>query len=200
MKHRDMRRRIAHEAARLIALDGSLDYGAAKRKAARTLGAPDSKALPDNQEIETALRSYQALYQAEEHSGHLALLRQVALEYMTKLAEFDPHLTGSVLQGTAGRHSDINLQLFADKPKELEFFLLGLDQAVVHGESRVGTISFPRYRISDPRATIDLVLYPLSELRQLRRTLPNGQPSRIRLPQLTQLLAGSANGLPLAAP
>ena len=80
MKHRDMRRRIAHEAARLIALDGSLDYGAAKRKAARTLGAPDSRALPDNQEIEAALRSYQALYQAEEQNGHLALLRQVALE------------------------------------------------------------------------------------------------------------------------
>ena len=200
MKHRDMRRRIAHEAARLIALDGSLDYGAAKRKAARTLGAPDSKALPDNQEIETALRSYQALYQAEEQSGHLALLRQMALEYMTKLAAFDPHLTGSVLQGTAGRHSDINLQLFADNPKDLEFFLLALGQAVAHGESRVGTTSFPRYRISDPRAMIDLVLYPLSELRQLRRTLPNGQPSRIRPPQLAQLLAGSANGLPIATP
>ncbi len=196
MKHRDMRRRIAHEAARLIALDGSLDYGAAKRKAARSLGAPDSRALPDNQEIETALRSYQALYQAEEQSGHLALLRRVALEYMARLAEFDPHLTGSVLQGTAGRHSDINLQLFADKPKELEFFLLGLDQPVARGESRTGSASFPRYRVSDPRAVVDLVLYPLSELRQLRRTLPNGQPSRIRHAQLAQLLAVGAEATP----
>ena len=118
---------------------------------------------------------------------------------MAKLAEFDPHLTGSVLQGTAGRHSDINLQLFADKPKELEFFLMGLDRPVMSGENRSGATSFPRYRIADPRAVVDLVLYPLSELRQLRRTLPNGQPSRIRPPQLAQLLAGTKSEAPAPA-
>ena len=43
---------------------------------------------------------------------------------MELLDVFDPHLTGAVLNGTAGRHSDICLQLFADSDKELEFFLL----------------------------------------------------------------------------
>ena len=73
MKHQDMRRRIAHAAARILAEDGSLDYGSAKRKAARQLGAPDSGSLPDNQQIEEALRSYQALYQADETRELLAL-------------------------------------------------------------------------------------------------------------------------------
>ncbi|MDO9635687.1 MAG: hypothetical protein Q7I95_01895, partial [Thiobacillus sp.] len=108
MKHQDMRRRIAHAAARILAEDGSLDYGSAKRKAARQLGAPDSGNLPDNQQIEEALRSYQALYQADETRTQLALLRQVAIEYMEQLADFDPHLTGSVLNGTAGRHTGIS--------------------------------------------------------------------------------------------
>ena len=56
MKNQDMRRRIAHVAARILAEDGSLDYGSAKRKAARQLGAPDSDNLPDNQQIDEALR------------------------------------------------------------------------------------------------------------------------------------------------
>jgi len=77
-----MRRRIAHVAARILAEDGSLDYGSAKRKAARQLGAPDSDNLPNNQQIDEALRSYQALYQADETRAQVALLRQVAIEYM----------------------------------------------------------------------------------------------------------------------
>jgi hypothetical protein len=126
MKHLDMRRRIAHAAARILAEDGSLDYGSAKRKAARQLGAPDSGNLPDNQQIEEALRSYQALYQADETREQLALLRQVAIEYMERLADFDPHLTGPVLKGTAGRHAGITLQLFTDQQKDVEFLLMGL--------------------------------------------------------------------------
>jgi hypothetical protein len=43
---------------------------------------------------------------------------------MEQLAEFHPYLTGAVLNGTAGEHDDIHLQLFADSAKEVEIFLL----------------------------------------------------------------------------
>ena len=66
-RQHQMRERIAQLAARLIAEDGMQDYGMAKRKAARQLGAPDSHSLPNNSEVEQALREYQALYQKEEH-------------------------------------------------------------------------------------------------------------------------------------
>jgi hypothetical protein len=79
MKTREMRRLIAYEAARLIAGDGSLDYGTAKRKAARQLGVPDSRALPDNLEIEEALRSYQSLYLGDKQRDQLSDLRQLAM-------------------------------------------------------------------------------------------------------------------------
>ena len=74
-----MRRDIASLAARLMAEDGIDNFGLAKRKAARQLGAPDSEALPTNQEVEDALRAYQALYQEDELRERLSVLRHEAL-------------------------------------------------------------------------------------------------------------------------
>ena len=191
MKHQDMRRRIAHAAARILAEDGSLDYGSAKRKAARQLGAPDSGNLPDNQQVEDALRSYLAIYQTDETRAQLALLRQTAIEYMEQLLDFDPHLTGSVLNGTAGPHADINLQLFTDHQKEVEFLLMRLPAAYQAGEYRatdtLGRI-YPRFMIDDPRARIDLVVYPASELRNMKRLQADGSPRRLRLQQVRALV------------
>jgi len=187
MKHQDMRRRIAHAAARILAEDGSLDYGSAKRKAARQLGAPDSGNLPDNQQIEEALRSYQALYQADETRAQLALLRQVAIEYMERLADFDPHLTGPVLNGTAGRHASINLQLFTDQQKDVEFLLMGLGTPYQAAEYRAADAPgriYPRFVSDDPRATVYSIVYSSAELRGMKRLQADGNPRRVRLPQV----------------
>lgn len=125
----DMRARIAAAAARLMAEDGIDDFALAKRKAARQLGAGDTQALPRNDEIEAELRAYRALYQADEHPQVLHELRHVALDAMRALERFNPYLTGPVLAGTAGPHSEIELQLFPDSAKEVEIFLL--DRGVV---------------------------------------------------------------------
>jgi len=191
MKHQDMRRSIAHAAARMLAEDGSLDYGSAKRKAARQLGAPDSNNLPDNLQIEEALRSYQALYQADETRAQLTLLRQVAIEYMERLAAFDPHLTGPVLNGTAGRYADINLQLFTDDQKDVEFLLMRQASPYKAGEQRAPDAAgraYPRFIIDDPRAPVDVVVYPAAELRNMKRLQADGSPRRLRLPQVRSLI------------
>jgi len=190
MKNQDMRRRIAHVAARILAEDGSLDYGSAKRKAARQLGAPDSDNLPDNQQIDEALRSYQALYQADETRTQVTLLRQVAIEYMEQLADFDPHLTGPVLNGTAGRNTDINLQLFTDDQKEVEFLLMRLTTPYQSAEYRISDAPgkvYPRFIINDPRAPVDLVVYPATDLRSMKRLQADGRPRRLRLTQVRAL-------------
>jgi hypothetical protein len=190
MKNLDMRRRIAHAAARILAEDGSLDYGSAKRKAARQLGAPDSGNLPDNQQIEEALRSYQALYQADETRAQLTLLRQIAIEYMERLADFDPHLTGPVLNGTAGRHTHINLQLFTDQQKDVEFLLMGMGtpyQAAEHRPAEAPGRIHPRFVIDDPRATVEIIVYPSTELRGMKRLQADGNPRRVRLSQARTL-------------
>ena len=120
----DMRARIAAAAARLMAEDGIDDFALAKRKAARQLGAPDSHALPRNDELEAELRAYRALYQADEHPELVDELRRIAFDAMQALKQFSPYLTGPVLSGMAGPYAEIDLQLFPDSAKEVEIFLL----------------------------------------------------------------------------
>jgi hypothetical protein len=119
-----MREQLAHLAAKLMAEDGITDHAFAKRKAARQLGAADTQHLPSNQEVDDALNSYRALYQQDSHPGILNQLREEALTTMRLLAEFRPYLTGSVLSGTAGEQSDVNLMLFSDDAKAVLLYLL----------------------------------------------------------------------------
>src|SRR5437762_4817696 len=104
-----MRARIAATAARIMAEDGIEDFALAKRKAARRLGASEAQALPGNDEIEAELRSYRALYQAEEHPLRIADLRRVALEPSASWQRFNPYLTGPVLKGFSERYSRTEL-------------------------------------------------------------------------------------------
>lgn len=147
-----VREEIAITAARMIAEDGA-DYATAKRKAARQVLGTESRApgewLPDNEQVETEVREYQALFQAESQPRVLALLRRIALLLMEGLAVHHPYLAGAVFNGTASEHSDIHLQVFCDSPKDVAIFLLnaGVDfdtteSAHFAGRDEVETLSF----------------------------------------------------------
>lgn len=147
-----VREEIAVTAARMIAEDG-VDYATAKRKAARQVLGTESRApgewLPDNEQVETEVREYQALFQAESQPRVLALLRRIALVLMEGLAIHNPYLAGAVFNGTASEHSDIHLQVFCDSPKDVAIFLLnaGVDfetteSAHFAGRDEVETLSF----------------------------------------------------------
>jgi hypothetical protein len=118
---------VAACAARLIVEEG-MEYGPAKRRAARDLGHPKvrSAQLPDNAMVEDEVRGYLALFCAETQPAELAALRELAKTWMQRLAEFRPHLAGAVWRGTATRHNDVHLQLFCDDPKSAEIALLNL--------------------------------------------------------------------------
>jgi len=119
-----LREAIAQAAARMIAEDGLHDYGLAKRKAARQLGLSERQELPNNDEVEAAVRAYREVFQTDSHPDLLYQLRCIAAEVMAQLQRYQPQLTGSVLSGTAGPESDINLLLFADSEKDVEIDLL----------------------------------------------------------------------------
>ncbi len=114
---------IASTAARLVVEEG-LEWGAAKRRAVRELGLPARTPLPDNDQVEDAVREYIALFCADTQPGELLALRKLALAWMERLAAFRPHLAGAVWHGTATRLSDIYLQLFCDDPKSAEIALI----------------------------------------------------------------------------
>lgn len=132
----NLRREIAALAARMIAEDGISDYGFAKRKAARQLGATSADELPNNAEIETEVRTYLTLFQDDEHLERQQLLRVAAAEVMRELEPFRPYLTGSVLEGTAGRYSEVDIDLFPESAKEVEIFFLNHNVDYEHREPR----------------------------------------------------------------
>lgn len=113
---------IAAAAARLI-VDEGMEWGPAKQRAARDAGAPRA-ALPSNDEVEAAVREHIAIFHADTQPAELRALRELAAQWMARLAEFRPHLTGAVWRGTATRLSNVHLQLYCDDSKAAEIALL----------------------------------------------------------------------------
>jgi len=132
---------IAQQAARMMAEEGVHDYAYAKKKAGRQLGASENSVLPTNAEIEEEIRVYHQIYNADEQPIELEKLRKAALTTMQLFARFNPQLTGSVLDGTAGKFAQTDIHLFADSAKEVEMFLL--NQQIPYESSEKS------YRISD---------------------------------------------------
>jgi hypothetical protein len=119
-----LRQLIAQQAARMMAEEGVSDFAYAKKKAGRQVGAVENSILPSNAEIEEELKLYNALFLSEEQPENLRELRVNALFTMQLLERFNPHLTGAVLDGTAGLMAETHIHLFADSIKEVEMFLL----------------------------------------------------------------------------
>lgn len=135
--HTHMRQHLAQRAAQILLESGTRDFQSAKQKAAQQLGAADTKSLPSNSEIETALIEYQRLFRSNTQPGNLQHLRQVAIEAMQFLNMFNPRLVGSVLSGTADEHSVIRIHLFAETVESVGFYLQ--DNKIPHelGERRL---------------------------------------------------------------
>jgi hypothetical protein len=136
---------IAASAARLVVEEG-LEYGAAKRRAARQLlrGAARAPELPGNDAVEDEVRQYLALFCAETQPAELQALRAVAIVWMERLAAFRPHLSGAVWRGTATRLSNVHLELYCDDSKAAELALI--DQHIGY---EVGSRPGPRGRQID---------------------------------------------------
>jgi hypothetical protein len=196
-RDQNLRLHIAYLAARLMAEGGVSDYAAAKQKAARQAGLSDANLLPDNAEIEAALREYQGLYQGDEHPAHLRRLREIAVKVMREFDEFRPALVGAVLAGTAGPHSDINLQVYTDDEKALTLFLLNGGYRFEEGTRSVRrggrTDSVPHISLEVDDVTVTLTVLDLDDERSAARQRSDDEPpSRARLPQLEALLEASA--------
>jgi hypothetical protein len=192
-----VREEIAIAAARMIAEDG-LDYQTAKRKAARQVVGEakiGGEFLPDNDQIEEEIREYQAIFQSDSQPAVLRKMRETALDWMQKLEAFGPYLTGAVLNGTAGEHSDIHLQCFCDNPKEVAIYLLNANVQYDVSETRhfagrgyVETLSFlVRTRGEEPIG-VHIALYSTDDLRGAVRADGRGKQARANASSVRALL------------
>lgn len=187
------RTQIAVTAARLMAEGGLKDFAQAKRKALRTLDLPPHTPLPDNAEVEAELRTYQRLFQDSEQRDRLRYLREVAVETMSLLERFRPWLAGAVLEGSAGREAEVDIQLFPDSAKEVEIFLLNQQIEYEHDTPRneraeAVLVLYPE------DAVVNLVIYPPEVERIVFRTRDGRVKERARLPAVRALIDAEEGG------
>jgi hypothetical protein len=192
---------IAATAARLVVEEG-MEYGPAKRRAARALGrnASRSAELPGNDEVEDAVRDYLALFCADTQPAELAELRAIAARWMERLEPFRPHLTGAVWRGTATRLNDIHLDLYCDDSKAAELALIDRrvdydvsSAAGPRGESvDVLSVAEPSAALGE-RVTLHLHVLDHDDLRGALKPDPGGRTQRGDLAALRRLLL-EANG------
>lgn len=193
--NRQLRLEIAAAAARLVAQDGA-DYGSAKRKAARQIlgdapGGP--QVLPDNELIEEQLRLYNALFLADSQPARLFQLRTIALQVMEALQQFHPLLSGPVLNGTAGPHDEIYLQLFAESAKDIHIFLL--NKNVVLDMSETPHFKGPRYDAVETASFlwknegVHAAMYELDDMRGALKPKADGKLLRTDIAGLRTLLS-----------
>jgi hypothetical protein len=191
-----LRAEIAAMAARMIAED-CVDYGTAKRKAAKQILGDiriQGNILPENAQIEDEVRQYNALFFSDTQPARLLHLRQLAIQMMEQLQQFTPYLTGAVLNGTAGQHSDIHLQLFADSPKDVEIYLLNKNISFDVSETShfkkhqepVETISFMWQKEG-----VHLAVFQPDDLRGALKKGREGQTDRANINALRILLEES---------
>lgn len=190
--------RIA-QAAAAMAVDEGLEWGAAKRRAVKQLGLPARTALPDNDLVEEAVREHIALYCADTQPSELQALRELAAQWMRRLAEFRPHLSGAVWHGTATRLSDIYMQLFCDDPKSAEIALIdhNIDYEVrtVSGFKGVTVDALSLRSLCQPlqeEVGVHLMIHDLDDLRGALRPDARGRPPRGDLAALERLLEAGA--------
>ena len=193
--HRTSRQYLAYLAARMMAGDGVPDCSSARKKLARQMGGLHERDLPNDGEIHSALRSYQALYQTDAQQEALIRLRETALEAMELLKPFDPWLVGPVLSGTAGPHSEIQLQLFTDRSKELEMFLLGQQRIPCRFRERRVFLGgrqnqIPVVDLDFPGGQVEASVFNEQDVRWHSRGNTNdGPPVRARLEKARALFA-----------
>jgi hypothetical protein len=123
---REIQRRIAYEAARILTEYQAGDHIFAIQKAANRLGVNDKRLMPSREEISLALREQQRLFRGDAQASALESLRFAALQAMETLEQFRPLLVGPVYEGTADINSPIRLHLFATTPEEVIISLIDL--------------------------------------------------------------------------
>ncbi len=187
---------LAAAAARLV-VDEGMEYAQAKRRAQKALARQGLRAadLPANEQVEDAVREHIALFHADTQPAELRALRELALVWMQRLAEFRPHLGGAVWRGTATRLSAIHLDLFCDDAKAAEIALLnhGVDYDTVGGDGQAEVLRIAsRSRALGEVVTLFLTVLDHDDLRGALKPDARGRSWRGDLAALQRLMAAGA--------
>jgi predicted nucleotidyltransferase len=113
---KNLRRRVAREAATLLYTSQEKEYKQAKMRAAETLGI---RVLPSNLEVAKELDRIAEEMEGASRKAMLLQMRKEALQIMRRLEAFHPRLVGSVWRGTAHHSSDVDIITFSSDPNAI---------------------------------------------------------------------------------
>jgi hypothetical protein len=170
---RELQRRIAYEAARIMTEYRSDDMAYACQKAAARLGVSHRQQMPTPEEVKEALREQQWLVRGEQQQQALLRLRRSALEAMQALHQFNPILVGPVYQGTADINNRVQLLLHADTPEDVLFALSDLKIPWQESQRSFNFSNGRRFDVPSFRFTADGVGF---ELLTLSTEMPHNRP------------------------
>lgn len=190
---------LAAAAARLV-VDEGMEYGAAKRRAARDFGRRSGRRaeLPSNEQIEDQVREHIELFHADTQPAELRELRHVAALWMQRMAEFRPHLSGAAWRGTATRLSAVHLDLYCDDAKAAEIALInaGVDYdtaSLDRADGRPLSVLSVATRSDALKdwVTVHMTVHDLDDQRGALKPDAQGRSWRGDLAALQRLLEGS---------
>jgi hypothetical protein len=179
---------VATRAAEIIMEEGITDYLFAKRKAAKFLGLLTNDNLPSNQEIDNALKEYQNIFQEVVDSEIISKIKEEALNTMLLFEDFNPHLTGQLLEGLIPKFPKIQINLFTDNIKEVEYTLLNNNIAfdvrdTIYQEKlskKKSTKTIPAFILEGAWFPIELKVYFENDIRSKKYNLLSNKGKNIK--------------------
>lgn len=159
---------IASKAAELISQEGIRDYHFAKKKAAKYLGFSEKEVLPSNYEIDKELILFKNLYQKVDHEL-VQNLKKEALKIMRLFERYKPFISNQFLEGIIIKYPIIEINLFTDDIKEIEYILLNQNihfeiiDVNIHKKNTLKTLSI--YKIDGYEFPIELKIFDANELK-----------------------------------
>ena len=179
---------VARRAAEVIMEEGITDYLFAKKKAAKSLGLLTSDNLPSNQEIDNALKEYQNIFQEQVDSEIISKIKKEALNTMILFEDFNPHLTGQLLEGLIPKFPKIQINLFTDNIKEVEYTLLNNNIAfdikdTIYQEKlskKKSTKTVPAFILEGVWFPIELKVYFENDIRSKKNNLLSNKGKNIK--------------------
>jgi len=134
---KEIRGRVAREAAMLLYRRAASEFKQAKQQAASLLR---TKVQPSNLEVALELDRIADELEGASRREALVRMRREALHIMRILEPFNPLLTGSVWRGTARRGSDIDIIVHSSDPDQVVNVLKSSNLNIL--ERRVETANF----------------------------------------------------------
>ena len=179
---------VATRAAEIIMEEGVTDYLFAKKKAAKSLGLLTNDNLPSNQEIDNALKEYQNIFQEEVDSAIINKIKEEALNTMVLFEDFNPHLTGQLLEGLIPKFPKIQINLFTDNIKEVEYTLLNNNitfdvKDTIYQEKlskKKSTKTIPAFILEGVWFPIELKVYFENDIRSKKNNLLSSKGKNIK--------------------